>query len=279
MKLFWHHLLTVGALALLPLLSGCGGGAEKEAPAADAEKKPATTASKAPADENKGSTADAKQDEPAPGSAEAMLKKGDEEVEKAAALYDQARQEYYAEVNELVQAAQKAAAEGKAPDLESDANEKVLEAAKKKFESIDSELKEFAQNALGHYQKAAELDPKLADAYLGQFMVYSLMSEPDKAMESLNKGTGLLRSEIESGKPTPDKLAKLLQLYGHMRKVDEAEALLKDVQKKYPDDPELQAIATQALMEIEQFKNATPPGMPPGMAPAPAPEAEEGASE
>ncbi|MEM1058486.1 MAG: hypothetical protein AAGK14_04495 [Verrucomicrobiota bacterium] len=261
----------MGIFALMGLLTGCGGGGNEGTTDAGSESEAKTEAS-APAEGEATAAAD-------PEKATAFLDEAQKELEAANELYQSAQQEFVQELSKLAPAESAEGEEGAAPDVTSEENQEALAKAEEKLAGVNEKLEKHAQAALVAYQKAAEADPTMVDAYLGQFQMQYMLGDQQAAFEAMNKATEVLAAKVRESKPTEEDLFNLIRLYASQGKIDDAEAMLKDIKAKYPDDEKLQEIADQTLQEIDMFRQQPPPGMPsppqPGAPGAPAAEGGE----
>lgn len=259
MKLTWNSLPALAATFCLTLLVGCGGEATSESSASAPEaEKPAETAS-APAPDAPAP--------PEPGSAEDYIAQGNAKIEEAAQEFQSAQQEILQELSTVMGEAESEEEAKKA--MESEESKAKMEAAQKKMEGVQTGIEKYAQDALKLYEQAKAKDANNPEVYVGMALAYNLLRDKEKAMEAIDKGTELLKAQVLASKPTPQKVMDLIQVLALQQKLDDAKSILTEIQKKYPDDEDLQELTKQVLAEIEQIKSAPPmPGMPPE-APAP----------
>lgn len=261
MKLSWNLMIALGAVSCVTFLSGCGGETTAESSASTPAEKPAETST--PADSGEAA--------PEPGSAEDFIAKGNQKIEEAAQVFQNAQQEFFQSLQGMMGEA-KSEEEAQALMTSEDGKAKMAE-AQKKLENVQTEIQKQAEEALKFYTQAVEKKPENPEGYIGQAMAYDMLRKKEEAMAAIAQGTQLLKKQVLTGEPDKERVMELVQILALQQKIDEAESVLQELQSKYPENADLQELTKGLLAEIANFKQQAPAPGAPG-APAPAPEGE-----
>lgn len=105
-----------------------------------------------------------------------------------------------------------------------------------------AEVQDNPQEALGHYQRAAQLDPKLPEVwtYLGN--TQNVLGQKTQAIKSYQRS-------IDEGTEEPDAYVELAAIYIEQEKIDKAREILEDALHIFPDEADLYAVF--AMLELQ----------------------------